>query len=285
MRSVPFFCPHKALREQLMHLIPQSGTFFQVSSNDIVFFPKITYICRTRHNSRLSPTGKKQGTRTNNKQIIPKAMKFRFIVAAMAALTVIACGNNSGKKAVKDGNQDFYSISVKNADGADVSMADYSGKVLLIVNTATKCGFTPQYEELEALYEQYRSKGFEILDFPCNQFGGQAPGTAAEIKEFCTSNYNTQFPQFAKIDVNGENADPLFTYLKSQKGFEGFDLENQTGQMLDNMFRRQNPDYDKNPDIKWNFTKFLVDKKGNVVARFEPTDKPSDISGKIVELL
>ena len=210
-------------------------------------------------------------------------MKFKIILATMAALAIVSCRNGSSKK-VK-GNQEFYSISVKNADGADVSLADYSGKVLLIVNTATKCGFTPQYEELEALYEQYRDRGFEILDFPCNQFGGQAPGTAEEIKEFCTSTYNTQFPQFAKIDVNGENEDPLFTYLKSQKGFEGFNMEDRSGQMLDGMFRRQNPDYDKTPDIKWNFTKFLVDREGNVVERFEPTDKPSDISPKISALL
>ena len=210
-------------------------------------------------------------------------MKFKIILATMAALAIVSCGNGSSKK-VK-GNQEFYSISVKNADGADVSLADYSGKVLLIVNTATKCGFTPQYEELEALYEQYRDRGFEILDFPCNQFGGQAPGTAEEIKEFCTFTYNTQFPQFAKIDVKGENEDPLFTYLKSQKGFKGFNKEDRSGQMLDGMFRRQNPDYDKNPDIKWNFTKFLVDREGNVVERFEPTDKPSDISPKISALL
>ena len=212
-------------------------------------------------------------------------MKAKIFLSVLAVLAVVSCGSNSGKKSAVKGNQDFYSITVKDADGADVSMADYSGKVLLIVNTATRCGFTPQYEELESIYEQYRSKGFEILDFPCNQFGGQAPGTAAEIKEFCTSTYNTQFPQFAKIDVNGENEDPLFKYLKSQKGFEGFDLEDNTGKMLDGMFRRQNPDYDKNPDIKWNFTKFLVDREGNVVERFEPTDKPSDIVGKITALL
>jgi len=210
-------------------------------------------------------------------------MKTRFLIAAVAAFALVSCGGNSSKKA--DLNQDFYSISVKDADGGDVSLSDYTGKVLLIVNTATKCGFTPQYEELEALYEQYRDKGFEILDFPCNQFGGQAPGTAAEIKEFCTGTYGTQFPQFAKIDVNGENEDPLFKYLKSQKGFEGFNLEDRRGQMMDNMFRNQNPDYDQNPDIKWNFTKFLVDRNGNVIGRFEPMDKPSDIAAKIAELL
>ena len=210
-------------------------------------------------------------------------MRTRFLIAAVAAFALVSCGGNSSKKA--DLNQDFYSISVKDADGGDVSLSDYTGKVLLIVNTATKCGFTPQYEELEALYEQYRDKGFEILDFPCNQFGGQAPGTAEEIKEFCTGTYGTQFPQFAKIDVNGENEDPLFKYLKSQKGFEGFNLEDRSGQMLDNMFRRQNPEYDQNPDIKWNFTKFLVDRNGNVIGRFEPMDKPSDIAVKIAELL
>ncbi|MBQ2131220.1 MAG: glutathione peroxidase, partial [Prevotella sp.] len=129
--------------------------------------------------------------------------------------------------------QSIYDYTVKDDAGKDVSLSTYKGKVLLIVNTATKCGFTPQYKDLQALYEKYRTQGLEILDFPCNQFGSQAPGTIQEIHQFCTANFAIQFPQFDKIDVNGPNESPLYTYLKSQKGFGGFDLNDQTGSMLD----------------------------------------------------
>ena len=179
----------------------------------------------------------------------------------------------------------IYSIKVKNAEGKDVKMKQYKGKVLLIVNTATRCGFTPQYKELESMYEKYHAQGLEILDFPCNQFGEQAPGTIAEIRQFCTSNYNTQFEQFAKIDVNGDDASPLFTYLKAQKGFGGFDTSDQRGKFMDDMMRKRDADYDKKSDIKWNFTKFLVDRKGNVVHRFEPTDSMEEIEKAIKDLL
>ena len=181
--------------------------------------------------------------------------------------------------------QGVYDFSVKNEEGKSVSLSDYKGKVLLIVNTATRCGFTPQYKELEALYEQYAKEGLEILDFPCNQFGSQAPGTIAEIHQFCTANFDIHFPQFDKIDVNGEQAAPLYIYLKSQKGFEGFDLNDKTGKLLDGMMRKKNPDYAKSPDIKWNFTKFLMSRDGQVVARFEPTAKMSSIEEKLVEEL
>ena len=181
--------------------------------------------------------------------------------------------------------QGVYDFSVKNEEGKSVSLSDYKGKVLLIVNTATRCGFTPQYKELEALYEQYAKEGLEILDFPCNQFGSQAPGTIAEIHQFCTANFDIHFPQFDKIDVNGEQAAPLYIYLKSQKGFEGFDLNDKTGKLLDGMMRKKNPDYAKSPDIKWNFTKFLISRGGQVVARFEPTAKMSSIEEKLVEEL
>ena len=137
----------------------------------------------------------------------------------MAVMALTACGSRQ-KKAEAQPASPLYDIAITEADGSAATLAPYQGKVLLVVNTATRCGFTPQYEELEAMYEKYRDQGFEILDFPCNQFGGQAPGTAEEIKEFCTGTYNTQFPQFAKIDVNGDNAAPLFTWLKEQKGFE-----------------------------------------------------------------
>ena len=175
------------------------------------------------------------------------------------------------------GEKSIYDIQVKDDAGKDVSLADYKGKVLLIVNTATRCGFTPQYKELEALYEKYQKEGLEILDFPCNQFGEQAPGSIQEIHQFCTANFDIQFPQFDKIDVNGENESPLFTYLKAQQGFSGFDLTDQTGKMMDNMLRKKDADYDKKPDIKWNFTKFLVARDGRVVKRYEPTDKVANI--------
>ena len=155
----------------------------------------------------------------------------------------------------------IYDYVVKNRKNEDVSLSDYKGKVLLIVNTATGCGFTPQYEGLEKLYKKYHEKGLEILDFPCNQFGNQAPGTADEIHEFCQLKYNTSFDQFAKIDVNGENEEPLYTFLKGAK--KGL----------------------LNSNIKWNFTKFLVDKEGNVVERYASTVTPEKIEKKIVELL
>ncbi len=155
----------------------------------------------------------------------------------------------------------IYDYEVKGKDGNMVSLKDYEGKVLLIVNTATGCGFTPQFEGLQDLYEKYQEQGLEILDFPCNQFGNQAPGSDEEITDFCNSRYGITFPQFAKIDVNGENEDPLFTYLKSQKG----------GLM--------------GSKIKWNFTKFLVDRKGNVVGRFGSTKTPKDIDKEIEKLL
>ena len=181
--------------------------------------------------------------------------------------------------------QDIYKFNVKNDAGADVSLADYKGKVLLIVNTATRCGFTPQYKELEALYEKFRQKGLEILDFPCNQFGQQAPGTIQEIHQFCTANFDIKFPQFDKIDVNGENESPLYTYLKSQKGFGGFDLNDRTGKLLDDMMKKRDADYAKDPSIKWNFTKFLVSRDGRVLKRYEPTDKISDIEADINKAL
>ena len=177
--------------------------------------------------------------------------------------------------------QGIYDFKVKDDMGKDVSLSDYKGKVLLIVNTATRCGFTPQYKELEALYEKYRSEGLEILDFPCNQFGQQAPGTIQEIHQFCTANFDIQFPQFDKIEVNGENTHPLYVWLKAQKGFGGFDVNDKRGKMMDGMLRKKDADYDKNSDIKWNFTKFLVSRDGRVLKRYEPTDKMTDIEADI----
>ena len=175
----------------------------------------------------------------------------------------------------------IYDFKVMDDVGQEVSLSDYKGKVLLIVNTATRCGFTPQYKELEALYEKYSKDGFEILDFPCNQFGEQAPGTIQEIHSFCTANFDIQFLQFDKIEVNGANEHPLYTFLKAQKGFGGFDTNDQRGKFMDDMMRKRDADYDKTTDIKWNFTKFLVSRDGRVLKRYEPTDKMSDIEAAI----
>ncbi len=155
----------------------------------------------------------------------------------------------------------IYDYKVKDKEGNEVSLKQYEGKVLLIVNSATGCGFTPQFDGLQDLYERYQGQGFEILDFPCNQFGNQAPGSDEEITDFCNSRYGITFPQFAKIEVNGANEAPLYTYLKSQKG----------GVM--------------GSKIKWNFTKFLVDRSGNVIERFAPTTTPEAIDEKIEKLL
>ncbi len=179
----------------------------------------------------------------------------------------------------------IYDINVIGADGNSVSLNKYKGKVLLIVNTATECGFTPQYEPLMNMYNKYKNHGFEILDFPCNQFGHQAPGTADEISTFCTMHFGVTFPQFAKTDVNGENASELFKYLKSVAPFNGFDMSQPMSKEIDEMMRKFDKDYDKNPDIKWNFTKFLVDKNGDIVARFEPTDDMNKIDMEISKLL
>ena len=178
--------------------------------------------------------------------------------------------------------QSVYDYSVKDDAGKDVSFAEYKGKVLLIVNTATRCGFTPQYKELETLYEKYSKDGFEILDFPCNQFGEQAPGTIQEIHSFCTANFDILFPQFDKIEVNGANEHPLYTFLKAQKGFGGFDTNDQRGKFMDDMLRKKDANYDKKSDIKWNFTKFLVSRDGRVLKRYEPTDKLSDIEADML---
>ena len=179
----------------------------------------------------------------------------------------------------------IYDFSVKDRKGNSVSLKEYANEVILIVNTATKCGFTPQYEELEKLYESHHSDGFTILDFPCNQFGKQAPGTDESIHSFCKLNYGTEFPRFKKVKVIGDDADPLFKYLKEQKGFAGFNMEHPIAGILDNMLSEADPNYKDSPDIKWNFTKFLINKRGQVVARFEPTESFEVMEKAIIELL
>lgn len=196
------------------------------------------------------------------------------LVVAAATVTMAAWGQRT-----------VYAFTVKDAAGQDVALAKYRGKVLLIVNTATQCGFTPQYADLQALYEEFHGRGLEVLDFPCNQFGGQAPGSIAEIHAFCTGNYGTTFPQFDKIEVNGAGASPLYVWLKRKRGFDGFDADSPMSKVLDEMLRRADPQYDQTADIKWNFTKFLVSKRGKVVARFEPTAPMSAVREAVAALL
>ncbi len=175
----------------------------------------------------------------------------------------------------------IYDFTVKDRKGNDVSLSEYRGKVLLIVNTATGCGFTPHYEPLEAMYKDLKDKGFEILDFPCNQFANQAPGSEDEIHEFCTLKFGTDFPQFKKIDVNGETADPLFAFLATEKPFDGFGKGIKNA-MLEKFANMNNKKFGEKAYIKWNFTKFLVDREGKVIARFEPTVDMAEVK-KAVE--
>ena len=177
-----------------------------------------------------------------------------------------------------------YDFTVKDRKGNEVSLSEYKGKVLLIVNTATGCGFTPHYDPLEAMYRELRDKGFEILDFPCNQFANQAPGNDDEIHEFCTVRFGTEFPQFAKIDVNGETADPLFAFLATEKPFAGFG-KGLKMKALDTFAKMNNKKFGDKAYIKWNFTKFLIDREGNVVARYEPTVEMDKVKEAVVAAL
>ena len=177
-----------------------------------------------------------------------------------------------------------YDFTVKDRQGNDVSLGDYKGKILLIVNTATGCGFTPHYDPLEAMYKELKDKGFEILDFPCNQFANQAPGSDDEIHDLCTLKFGTEFPQFAKIDVNGDTASPLYAFLATEKPFEGFGkgIKNAA---LNKFADANNKKFGDKAYIKWNFTKFLIDREGNVVSRFEPTADMDDVKKAVVEAL
>ena len=177
----------------------------------------------------------------------------------------------------------IYDLTVLDTKKQPVSLADYKGKVLLIVNTATGCGFTPQYEALENLYKKYQEKGLVILDFPCNQFGQQAPGTEEEIVSFCQLKYTVSFPQFAKIEVNGENESPVFAFLKEQAPTEEYN--GLKGKATAAMLKKISKTFKKENDIRWNFTKFLLDREGKVVGRFAPTTKPEDIEAEILKLL
>jgi len=178
----------------------------------------------------------------------------------------------------------IYDFSVKTREGNEVSLSEYKGKVLLIVNTATGCGFTPHYEDLQKLYSDHQADGLEILDFPCNQFGEQAPGTDEEIHTFCTGRFGVTFPQFAKVDVRGESAIPLFRYLAGNTAFEGFG-KNPMALMMNGIAKKMDKDFKNNGEVKWNFTKFLIGRDGTIAARFEPTADMKKVADKVKELL
>jgi len=192
-----------------------------------------------------------------------------------AVICALSCSNNADT---------IYQFKAESNTGEEVNFADYKCKVLLVVNTASKCGFTPQYEGLESLYKKFGDKGLVVIGFPCDQFGHQEPGTDEEIVEFCKLNYGVTFPLMAKSDVNGENANEVFKWLYSEKPFAGFG-DSGTAKFMDGMLSRNDPDYASNPDIKWNFTKFLIDRKGRVVARFEPVVTPEELESEIKALL
>ena len=198
----------------------------------------------------------------------------RLIWIVSITLCLLSCNNSSR----------LYEFKAESNSGQQVDFADYKGKVLLIVNTASKCGFTPQYDGLEELYKKYQDKGLVIIGFPCDQFGHQEPGSDAEIEEFCRLNYGVTFPLMAKSDVNGENANEIFKWLYSEKPFAGFG-DSDTGKAMDGMLSRMDPDYASNPDIKWNFTKFLLDRKGRVIARCEPVVTPEELESQVQALL
>lgn len=190
-------------------------------------------------------------------------------------LTMTGMAQNTERKM-----KTVYDFSLKDKQGNEVSLKQYKGKVLFIVNTATGCGFTPQYEDLEAMYHKLQSKGLEILDIPCNQFGHQAPGSDEEIKEFCTVKFGADFPQFKKSDVNGANELPLYTWLKSEKPCLG-GYEEKLAAVMEKLYNEANPEPRKKDDIQWNFTKFLISRDGQVIARFEPVVDMKEVEKQV----
>lgn len=221
-------------------------------------------------------------------------MKKTLFLAVVALMMATSCNNQNNKTAqvatepepVVEQTSGIYDITVKDIDGSDVSLANYKGKVLLIVNVASKCGLTPQYEGLEALYQKYKDQGLEILGFPCNQFLGQEPGTNEEIQSFCSLNYNVTFPLFDKIDVNGEAESPLYTYLKKQAPFKGYpEGAEEFAAQLDQIHQKTGTGFDQGDAIRWNFGKFLVSKDGKTILRFEPMVTPDMMEEAIQKML
>lgn len=176
-----------------------------------------------------------------------------------------------------------FDFTVEAQDGSKVELSQFKGKVLVIVNTATGCGFTPQYSELQEMYEELKDKGLEVLDFPCNQFADQAPGSDEEIHDFCTGRYGITFPQYSKIDVNGDNAIPLYKWITENTKFEGF--SGPMSVILKPIVKKMDEDYKNNGKIKWNFTKIIVNREGEIVARFEPTASIKKVAEKVKEIL
>lgn len=197
------------------------------------------------------------------------------MTAMLLILTMTGMAQNTERKM-----KTVYDFSLKDKQGNEVSLEQYKGKVLLIVNTATGCGFTPQYEDLEAMYHKLQSKGLEILDIPCNQFGHQAPGSDEEIKEFCTVKFGADFPQFKKSDVNGANELPLYTWLKSEKPCLG-GYDEKLAAVMEKLYNEANPEPRKKDDIQWNFTKFLINRDGQVIARFEPVVDMKEVEKQV----
>ena len=220
-------------------------------------------------------------------------MKKLFFLAAVALMMATSCNNQNNKTAQVaetepgvEQTSGIYDITVKDINGSDVSLANYKGKVLLIVNVASKCGLTPQYQGLEALYEKYKDQGLEILGFPCNQFLGQEPGTNEEIQNFCSLNFNVTFPLFDKIDVNGEAESPLYTYLKEQAPFKGYpEGAEEFAAQLDQIHQKTGTGFDKGDAIRWNFGKFLVSRDGKTIIRFEPMVTPDMMEEAIQKML
>ncbi len=178
-----------------------------------------------------------------------------------------------------------YDYEAHAIDGALVSLSDYRGRVLLIVNTASRCAYSRQFADLQKLYETYRGQGFEVLAFPCDQFNGREPGTDEDVRQYCEANFNLTFPMFGKIEVRGEGAHPLYRYLVSQKPFRGFDAEKESERWMRDFLREKYPEIAAGDGIKWNFTKFLIDREGRVAGRYEPTTEPLDIEAAIRTLL
>ncbi len=214
--------------------------------------------------------------------------KQTLIVITVALLTMLGYGQNGNSQHTNNKENKImntvYDFNLKDKKGNDVSLSEYKGKVLMIVNTATGCGFTPQYEVLEDMYKRLKADGLEILDVPCNQFGHQAPGSDEEISQFCTMKFGTDFPQFKKADVNGKNELPLYTWLKSQKGCES-SFDEKIASVMEKLYNESNDEPRKKDDIQWNFTKFIINRQGEVVARFEANADMKQVEECISALL
>jgi len=206
-----------------------------------------------------------------------------LLLAVLLTIGLSACTQTNQTKS--DNMEKIYDFKALMSNGQELDFAQFEGKVLLVVNTASKCGFTPQFEGLEALNKKYKDRGLVVIGFPCNQFAGQDPGTDSEISEFCQLNYGVTFQMMKKSDVNGPDENPIFKYLKSQAGFAGFDPAHPLSKLLDEMLSKADADYASKPDIKWNFTKFLISKDGSKIQRFEPTATPEDMAPSIEALL